>query len=69
MSGQVAVERPPIKLKVLAARIGISKRKLLDDVKRGELLVRWVPCGTRKMGLVEPGEVDRYLQKIGLSRS
>lgn len=51
---------------MLAKRIGLSKRKLMVDVARGELKVRWVKCGQSKMAMVQPEEVDRYLRQIGV---
>ena len=57
--------RPPVRLSVLARRIGISKDKLRDDVDRGYLTVTWIKCGTRKMGLVDEREARRYMVAIG----
>lgn len=58
---------PLVRLSQIAVTVGLSKRKVLDDVHRGYLRVRWVQCGSRKMALVTPREVQRYLQSIGVN--
>lgn len=65
-SGLSEPSAPPVRLSDIAARTGLSKTKLRDDVHRGYLRVRWVQCGSRKMALVMPGEVTRYLRAIGI---
>jgi len=53
-----------VRLREIAKLAGISKRKVLDDVRRGELAIKKLRCGTRWMAQVEPAEASRYLRQL-----
>lgn len=53
-----------LRLKELAELAGVSKRKILDDVRRKELDVQPVKCGQCWRFEVEPIEARRYLQQL-----
>lgn len=58
---------PPVRVRDVANVAGISKTKVMQDGRAGEVVIRWVKCGTRKMGVVERHEAYRYLVHIGIA--
>lgn len=58
------LERARVRLAEIAKRAGLSKSKVREDVKRGDLKVHRVPCGTRWMAMVDQEEAARYLAKL-----
>lgn len=61
---RIDLEGPRLRLRDIAVRAGISKSKVLDDVRRGDLVIVRLRCGTRWMALVDPAEATRYLAAL-----
>lgn len=53
-----------LRLKEIADLAGVSKRKVLDDYRRGEFEAVRVKCGVQWRAEVEPDQARRYLAQL-----
>jgi len=58
---------PPVKLRDLCSLTGFSKMKFLDDIERGDLDVRRIRTGERRLIVIERAEARRYLLALGFA--
>lgn len=55
---------PPIRIRYVAALLGMSRDKVLDDGRRGEFAIRWQRCGTKRYAFIERADARRYVERI-----
>ena len=53
-----------LRLRELADLAGVSKDKVMDDARRGEVEIVRVKCGQRWRAEVEPEQARRYLSRL-----
>lgn len=61
---RLSLEGPMLRIRDVAALVGLSKNKVRDDVTRGALKVVRVKCGQRWMHLVDREEAARYMAEL-----
>lgn len=53
-----------IRLADLAPLVGFSRQKLLADAHAGLIQVTWMPCGQRRIAMIDRAEGLRYLDGV-----